>query len=152
MSGTNTTPDLAGLCERLRAISTTDHLRGCEGRNYCCTCLWDEMNMATGTEAAAAIERLVERTGRLQADFDDCNLHRAAASTKAQSITAALARYDAVEKACPFNRSPTPPRDKPCPVCRAGRDEGCRNEIRAAFAFIAEARAAIQGPSNDHQV
>lgn len=130
--------DYAELCERLRA-----RVPG-----------WamDRAVNPDGREAAAAIERLVERTGRLQADFDDCNLHRAAASTKAQSMTAALARYDAVEKACPFNRSPTPPRDKPCPVCRAGRDEGCRNEIRAAFAFIAEARAAIQGPSNDHQI
>lgn len=52
------TPEDAALCERLKGIATTDHERMCEGRNYACTCGWDEENMEIGNQAAATIERL----------------------------------------------------------------------------------------------
>jgi hypothetical protein len=47
--------------------------------------------LVTAASAQARIAELEERVGQLQADFDDCNLHRAAAVTRA---TAAEARAD----------------------------------------------------------
>jgi hypothetical protein len=56
----------AGLCERLRAITTTDHERLCQGREYTCSCGWDEENEANATEAANTIERQASEIERLR--------------------------------------------------------------------------------------
>jgi hypothetical protein len=62
-----TTPDIAGLCERLRAITTTDHERLCQGREYTCSCGWDEENEAIATQAAGTLERQAAEIERLRA-------------------------------------------------------------------------------------
>lgn len=49
---------VALLVSRLRATTTTDHERGCQGREYACSCGWDEETMAIATDAADLIERL----------------------------------------------------------------------------------------------
>lgn len=50
------------LIERLRTISThDDHSRGCQGREYSCTCGYDDRWAALTTEAADEIERLTAR-------------------------------------------------------------------------------------------
>jgi hypothetical protein len=61
-----TTPDIAGLCERLRAITTTDHERLCQGREYTCSCGWDEENAANATQAADTLERQAAENKRLR--------------------------------------------------------------------------------------
>ena len=58
-------------------------------------------------------------------------------------IETALKNFDATSAMCPFNKSPTPPRDKPCPTCSAEKNEGCRREITAAFGFVYVARQAL---------
>jgi len=60
------TPDIAGLCERLRAITTTDHERLCQGREYACSCGWDAENEAKATKAADTIERQSAEIERLR--------------------------------------------------------------------------------------
>jgi len=61
-----TTTDIVGLCERLRAITTTDHERLCQGREYTCSCGWDEENAASATQAADTIERQAAEIERLR--------------------------------------------------------------------------------------
>ena len=58
-------------------------------------------------------------------------------------LRTALEHFDATSAMCPFNRSPTPPKDKPCPICNAEKSEGCRREITGAFGFVYSARAAL---------
>ena len=58
----------------------------------------------------------------------------------ADVLERALGEYDAVVRACPANK--TFLGEKLCPKCKAGPNEGCREEIRAAFTFIQEARQA----------
>jgi len=58
--------DIAGLCERLRAITTTDHERLCQGREYVCSCGWDAENEAKATKAADTIERQAAEIERLR--------------------------------------------------------------------------------------
>jgi hypothetical protein len=58
--------DIAGLCERLRAITTTDHERLCQGREYACSCGWDAENEAKATKAADTIERQAAEIERLR--------------------------------------------------------------------------------------
>ncbi|MGV3580033.1 hypothetical protein [Brevundimonas sp.] len=60
-----------------------------------------------------------------------------------EALQTALEHFDATSKMCPFNRSPTPPKDKPCPTCRAEKSEGCRREITGAFGFVYSARQAL---------
>jgi hypothetical protein len=65
----------------------------------------------------------------------------------AREIAASLAEYDAVVAACPANRQHLG--EKPCPKCGSERNEGCREENRAAYAFIAAVRAALQEMNDD---
>ena len=58
-----------------------------------------------------------------------------------QKIAEGLTAYDAVVKDCPANK--TFLGDKLCPKCSAGPDEGCREEIRAAFTFIGIVRDCL---------
>jgi hypothetical protein len=60
----------AEIVERLKGIATTDHERGCEGRNYACSCGWDEENMEIGNQAAALIEAQAERVRELEGALD----------------------------------------------------------------------------------
>lgn len=50
--------DRKDLVERLRNISRGDHERGCQGREYVCSCDYDETSWKTAEEAAAEIDRL----------------------------------------------------------------------------------------------
>ncbi|WP_374387193.1 hypothetical protein [Brevundimonas sp.] len=56
--------EIEALCERLEGIATTDHERGCEGRNYACSCGWDEENMEIGRQASATILDLIASARR----------------------------------------------------------------------------------------
>lgn len=56
-------------------------------------------------------------------------------------IGGALETYDEVVRGCPANTSYLGDRD--CPKCGAMRDEGCRNENRAAYTFIEQVRAYL---------
>lgn len=50
---------MSDIVERLGDIyATDDHARGCQGREYECTCGYDERSAATAREAAAEITRL----------------------------------------------------------------------------------------------
>ena len=49
---------MTDIVERLRAVEVTDHERGCQGREYTCTCGWDERVWKTSVEAADEIEKL----------------------------------------------------------------------------------------------
>lgn len=50
---------LTTLPSRLRKVlSADDHRRGCQGREYACTCGYDDRLIALTEEAAAAIEML----------------------------------------------------------------------------------------------
>lgn len=55
------------LVERLRAYADDDHERLCGGRNYDCTCGYDERRDPLLAEAADAITRLVEERDKLVA-------------------------------------------------------------------------------------
>ena len=46
------------LVARLRAMTTGDHERGCDGRCYSCSCGWDGTNERVADEAADLIEKL----------------------------------------------------------------------------------------------
>ncbi|RVL48445.1 hypothetical protein CN138_08935 [Sinorhizobium meliloti] len=50
--------DRKDLVERLRNISRGDHERGCQGREYVCSCDYDETSWKTAEEAASEITRL----------------------------------------------------------------------------------------------
>ncbi|MFQ6183605.1 hypothetical protein ACLMJV_16880 [Sinorhizobium meliloti] len=50
--------DRKDLVERLRNISRGDHERLCQGREYVCSCDYDETSWKTAEEAAAEIDRL----------------------------------------------------------------------------------------------
>lgn len=50
--------DRKDLVERLRNISRGDHGRGCMGREYVCSCDYDETSWKTAEEAAAELDRL----------------------------------------------------------------------------------------------
>ena len=58
-------------------------------------------------------------------------------------VESALDSHDAAAKACPFNGPRRPPRDEPCPKCRATATEGCGPEIRTAFDVVRRARTAL---------
>lgn len=58
-----------------------------------------------------------------------------------EALADCLARYDEVVKACPANK--TFLGERPCPKCGASSQEGCREENRAAFSFISNARATL---------
>lgn len=61
----------------------------------------------------------------------------------------ALDHFDKTSAMCPFNRNPTPPKDKPCSTCGAERTEGCRREITGAFGFVYAARAALSSTTTE---
>lgn len=61
-----------------------------------------------------------------------------------EALERGLKQFDATSSMCPFNKHPTPPKDKPCPTCGAERSEGCRREITGAFGFVYEARQALK--------
>ena len=49
---------MTGIVERLRTYAVEDHERGCRGREYDCSCGYDDKRDPLMTEAAAEIERL----------------------------------------------------------------------------------------------
>ncbi len=55
-----TDEDVAALVERLCAAEGDDHERGCQGREYACTCGYDAGLYKAIGEAAATITRLAE--------------------------------------------------------------------------------------------
>lgn len=63
-------------------------------------------------------------------------------STVAGLMELALGEYDAVVAACPAKRMHLG--ERACPKCKAMSDEGCREEGRAAYAFICKVRAALR--------
>lgn len=96
---TTTNPDLV---ERLNDIwSNDDHARGCQGREYSCTCGFDERTFATAKEAAARIEEL-----EAERDF-------AVASEQASDEYVALqrARIEELEQALEWRPIETAPKD-----------------------------------------
>ena len=60
---------MSDLTERLRVITATDdHDRGCQGREYSCTCGYDARVEALALEAATTLETLTEENARLEKD------------------------------------------------------------------------------------
>lgn len=51
---------MTDIVERLKDISDSDHNRGCQGREYSCSCGYDEENRKTAAEASQEITRLRE--------------------------------------------------------------------------------------------
>jgi hypothetical protein len=51
-----TDTDITALVARLREVKTTDHERLCQGREYACSCGWDERVWAAAIAAADALE------------------------------------------------------------------------------------------------
>lgn len=49
---------MTDIVERLREYASEDHERGCQGREYTCTCGYDEKRDPLLIEAADTIERL----------------------------------------------------------------------------------------------
>lgn len=60
------------------------------------------------------------------------------------AVERGLKHFDATSAMCPFNKSPSPPKEKPCPICKAEKSEGCRREITGAFGFVSEVREALK--------
>lgn len=54
----NTEAAMSDIVERLRSYASDDHERLCQGREYSCTCGYDEKRDPLLAEAAAKIERL----------------------------------------------------------------------------------------------
>lgn len=63
---TSKTETVADLVERLREMVRTDHLRGCEGREYECSCGHIDRQDALMLEAAAALTSLEAERDRLR--------------------------------------------------------------------------------------
>lgn len=61
---------MSGIVERLRNISRGDHERGCQGREYVCSCDYDETSWRTAEEAADEIERLTRALSEARAESD----------------------------------------------------------------------------------
>lgn len=62
------TADVWVLVERLLDISQNDdHARGCQGRQYTCTCGFDDRAFATADEAASLIQSQAARISELEA-------------------------------------------------------------------------------------
>lgn len=59
----------------------------------------------------------------------------------AEQIALGLAAIDVEVNACPANKQFLG--DRPCPKCRAERDEGCRREGVATNRFVQDMRAAL---------
>lgn len=75
-------------------------------------------------------------------DWTETPLYAAPPADLVEVLRDELANYDAVVKACPANK--TFLGEKPCPKCKAESNEGCREEIRACFSFLSNARAALK--------
>jgi hypothetical protein len=73
---------MSDIVERLKDISQNDdHSRGCQGRQYECTCGYDARTQATADDAAAAFERLrAERDAIRKATIEECALKADAAA------------------------------------------------------------------------
>lgn len=56
-----TPSDIAGLSERMRSQITSDHVRGCQGRNYSCDCGYDLSTEGLLDLAATALDSLSAR-------------------------------------------------------------------------------------------
>jgi hypothetical protein len=58
--------DVAELIERLREVSEGDHERLCQGREYACTCGYDQRTLDAATEAASRLAALQQRMDALE--------------------------------------------------------------------------------------
>jgi hypothetical protein len=59
------------LIERLKEGTHGDHDRGCEGRQYSCTCGFDQRVWDAGTEAASRLAALQQRVEELERKLRD---------------------------------------------------------------------------------
>jgi hypothetical protein len=86
------------LIERLRIAATDDHERGCQGRNFACTCGYDAATQIACQDAARALEaadRALEAADAMaQAMIDVDN-----AFSRREHINAALDAADVAVKA-----------------------------------------------------
>lgn len=61
---------MTDIVERLKDISDSDHNRGCQGREYSCSCGYDEENRKTAAEASQEITQLRGEVERLRVELD----------------------------------------------------------------------------------
>ena len=61
-----TTPDTVALVDRLTRRFDGDHDRGCDGRNYACSCGYSDGMDALCDEAAAVIQAQAARIAELE--------------------------------------------------------------------------------------
>lgn len=67
------TGEATDLVILLKGVATIDHARGCQGREYACSCGWDEEREQYAAQAATLIEAQaaeIEEARRLLAIFD----------------------------------------------------------------------------------
>lgn len=57
---------MSDIIKRLVAICEDGHKRGCDGRNYQCTCGFEDEEIKTCTDAAAEITLLTEENKRMR--------------------------------------------------------------------------------------
>jgi hypothetical protein len=74
------------LIERLRIAATADHQRGCQGRNFACTCGYDAATQITCQDAARALSAADAVAAAYEGDAD------------AREVATALAAYRAATK------------------------------------------------------
>ncbi|RYG87655.1 MAG: hypothetical protein EON59_06800 [Alphaproteobacteria bacterium] len=72
-----TPPQTPELVE-LKAVADGDHDRGCQGREYVCSCGYDDRLAAAAEQAAQAIERLEAERDELQRQVSDVDALRVA--------------------------------------------------------------------------
>jgi hypothetical protein len=66
---------MTDIVERLRSYASDDHERLCQGREYSCTCGYDEKRDPLLAEAAAEIERLrAHLKTAIWSDSEECKL------------------------------------------------------------------------------
>lgn len=81
------TGEATDLVILLKGVATIDHARGCQGREYACSCGWDEEREQYAAQAAALIEAQAAEIEGLRKAVEE-------AVTAAMWSEKALERYD----------------------------------------------------------
>ena len=92
---------MTDLVEQLREHMTTDHLRGCEGRNYSCDCGYDLKTEGLLELSATELAALRDRVKELEAERDAAfglSKCECAAEEACANIVLAEARAETAER------------------------------------------------------
>lgn len=89
---------MSATVDELRAISGADHSRGCEGRQYACSCGYDHRVETALTEAADTIADLQAIANSHSLSLTAELERRRAAEAQLEALRVALAQIEAVAK------------------------------------------------------